>query len=260
MNNRFSLESYHGMLVNALKIGYRFVLFNEIPDVSGHLKVCLLRHDIDTDLRAALEMAKVEAAIGIRSTYFLMTRSPVYNLTARHNHVMVKEIISLGHGIGLHYDQGFNPGKHKTESEWIAFEAEWIEQSFNIKTEVVSFHQPGSAVLQGKVETDNRINTYNASHLPGFQYYSDSNRRFELLNSFKKKCTIVESFENIQPASFQLLIHPMWWVYEDDTTDEVWNRVIVNNFEMSQLQFLETERAYGSRRYLTINYIENSLI
>lgn len=246
------------MLAHALKIGYQFVLFNEINKVCGHEKICLLRHDVDADLRAALEMAKVEAKIGTRATYFIMTRSPVYNLSARHNHVMVQEIIALGHGIGLHYDQGFNPGKHKTERDWITLESEWIERCFDIKIEVVSFHQPSAAVLQGKVDTGDRINTYNSAQLPGFQYYSDSNRRFALLSSFKKECTIADSFENIQPTSFQLLIHPMWWVYEDATTYDVWNRVIVNNFEMSQNQFIETERAYGSRRHLTLNYTGKS--
>ena len=239
------------MLDYALKVGYQFVLFNEIPQTGDHSKICLLRHDIDADMWAALEMAKVEAALGIRSTYFIMTRSSVYNLTARHNHAMVQEIISLGHGVGLHYDQGFDPGIHKTESEWISIEAEWIEQSFNITVDVVSFHQPGPAVLQGKVDTGKRRNTYNPSHLPGFQYYSDSNRQFALLSSFEVQRSIADAFENIQPASFQLLVHPMWWVYEDESTEVVWDKVIENNFEMSQKQFLKTERAYGYRRMLT---------
>lgn len=253
MNSIFSLDIYRAMLSNGLQAGYRFILFNEIPGHADHSKLCLVRHDIDVDMWAALEMAKAEASLGIRSTYFIMTRSPVYNLFARHNHSMVQEIIALGHGIGLHYDQAFNPGAHKPESGWISYEAALLEETFNVTVPVVSFHQPGPAVLQGKVETGSRINTYNPSHLPGFRYFSDSNRQFALLSSFEKERTIADSFENIQPNSFQLLIHPMWWVYEDATTDEVWDKAIENNFEMSQQQILNTERAYGSRRTLTLH-------
>jgi len=52
----------------------------------------LLRHDVDVDVGAALEMAKVEKSLGVSSTYFLMLRPPVYNLMSRHNHQAVKKI------------------------------------------------------------------------------------------------------------------------------------------------------------------------
>ncbi len=252
----YTLRNYSEMLENALKFNYKFILFDQARLNYTKERLCLLRHDIDADLDAAYKMAKVEAELGIRATYFLMTRSPVYNLSARFNHQLVQNIISLGHGIGLHYDQGFLPGIHKSEEEWISLESEWLQNVFNVSIDVVSFHQPGPAVLQGNVDTGKRINTYNTEHLSGYKYFSDSNRQFSLIKSVNGDKSIVDAFENVYPNSFQLLIHPIWWVYEDKTTEEVWNRVIENNFEMSQKQYIETERAYGCKRALTLKTIQ----
>jgi len=55
-------------------------------------------------------------------------------------------------------------------------------------------------------------------------------------------------FKKCYPKNLQILIHPMWWVYSDETTGEVWNKVIKSNFYESQNQLLETERAFGEKR------------
>ncbi len=102
----FSKTGYQTLLETALDAGYRFIPFdNTLHSKQG--KCCLLRHDVDVDLGAALEIAKVESVLGIRSTFFLMLRSPLYNLMGRTNSRIVQEIIQLGHWIGLHYDGGF---------------------------------------------------------------------------------------------------------------------------------------------------------
>ena len=53
------------MLVEGVAAGYRFVAFDEIQNYSENAgenvpPKCLLRHDIDADISAALKMAKVE--------------------------------------------------------------------------------------------------------------------------------------------------------------------------------------------------------
>jgi hypothetical protein len=55
------------------------------------------------------------------------------------------------------------------------------------------------------------------------------------------------SVEN-QETGVQLLIHPMWWIYDEATTSLVWDRVIEENLIAAQEQLLATERAYGDRR------------
>ncbi len=71
--------------------------------------LCLLRHDVDHDTRPALEMGRIEASFGIRSTYFILTtdsaaavfRNPASRRTALDH---LRALADLGHEIGLHYD------------------------------------------------------------------------------------------------------------------------------------------------------------
>jgi hypothetical protein len=245
----FTLNSYSTMLKVGLESGYKFKSFGMARDASTDL-ICLLRHDVDADVSAALEMAKIEEALGVKSTYFFMTRSPIYNLMARGNHRAVKEILALGHWIGLHYDQGFDPMSGHTTEEWIEFEAAMIERMFGMKIEAVSFHQPGEAVLQGSVSTGKRINTYSKSHLPGFHYLSDSNRCWRNMHP-------TEEFARKHFSRIQLLIHPMWWVYgEEKTTYAVWDKAVESNFVQAQKQFMATEGAYGGARKIIIKIDE----
>jgi len=252
MSPKFSLSVYGEILASAKSAGYKFIDFSAL-NIGMHScslgSKCLLRHDIDVDLSAAFEMAKIEHDLGVSSTYFLMLRSPVYNLMARHNHALVKSILDLGHSIGLHYDQGFDQLRGLTSTQTTALlegEAQWLEQQFSCPVAAVSFHQPSSAVLQGKISTGNRVNTYDRDRLAGFEYFSDSNRNFSLLS--ESNSCIRDVFEARAPQNLQILIHPMWWVYENDTTQAVWDCAISSNFGMMQKQLLETERAYGSAR------------
>ncbi len=254
----FNLFTYRDILTGAKRAGYRFIDFSSI-DVAGMsilrgLDLCLLRHDVDADLAAALTMAQVERELGISSTYFLMLRSPLYNLMGRHNHLTVEKILELGHAIGLHYDQGFDLQRGLTPAQ-TAFaleqEAQWLESQFNTQVAAVSFHQPGPAVLRGEISTGTRINTYDRRRLADFDYFSDSNRQFPLAQLANGGIT--EAVAAYAPRNLQLLIHPIWWVYDDPSTEAVWDRAIHANLQTMQQQLLETERAYGCTRQFEVS-------
>lgn len=252
----FSLPVYRDMLARALKARYRFVVFQDVAGSQppGDQPRCLLRHDVDADLTAAATMARAERELGISATYFLMLRSPLYNLMSRHNHLLADELLLLGHEIGLHYDQGFDAKRGWTldqTAEAVDTEAEWLERQFGILVTAVSFHQPGPAVLQGQVTTGSRINTYDRKRLADFDYFSDSNREFPLAKSAADG--VVEAIAAHAPRNLHLLVHPIWWVYDDATTEAAWDRAIHSNLQATQRQLLETERAYGAERVFAID-------
>src|SRR2546423_11193563 len=126
------------MLDTALASGYSFVGYDEATGTTSP-KLCILRHDIDVDPGAALELAEIEAARGVRGTYFVMTRSPVYNAFGRANHTMLRRIAELGHWIGLHYDIAFTPGEGSVE-HWIESEANVLATMLGVEVGSVSFH------------------------------------------------------------------------------------------------------------------------
>lgn len=273
MMSSFNLKSYKQLLANAKGSGYRFISFadasiksqNVSKDSGGGGRI-LLRHDVDVDLAAATEMAQIEANLGIQSTFFFMWRSPCYNLMSRSNQSFAEAILAMGHSIGLHYDQGFDD-LHKLGSEEtvesVNQQANWLETLLGCKVHAVSFHQPSTALLQAGVDCQTRINTYDKVILKDFRYISDSNRVFPLWINNEFICdpnevtSTINSYDTALadcfPEDIQLLIHPMWWVYDDSDTMAVWERAILCNLNEMQNQLVETERAYGARRIINFS-------
>lgn len=245
MPTLFTKTGYRDLLRTLIAEQFAFSTFDH-RNRSADNKTCLLRHDIDADLGAALEMARIEQAEGVHATYFLMLRSPLYNLFGRSNTKIVQEIIRLGHAIGLHYDEGFRSMDQQPTEELISMEADILEKFFGQKITVVSFHQPGENILQGRLKLQRFLNTYDADDLKGFMYLSDSNKVWKT-----EPTTLIKSGTC---QKLQLLIHPLWWMHENEsTTQDAWNRAILANWERSQEQLVATERAYGAPRHFKIS-------
>ena len=243
----FSEKGYHGLLEAALGNGYSFENFS-IKDDERASRVCLLRHDVDADASAALRMAEIEAALAVRSTFFFMLRSPLYNLFSRSSARAVEKILSLGHHLGLHFDASFVPEKCPSPIDSIAIEGECLSRMFQVPVNVFSLHQPSTALLQSGLDVPGWVNAYDFDEYNGFYYISDSNMEWRVDSPF-----VV--FSRQLHSSVHLLIHPMWWVYgncENRNTNSIWNRAIQSNFAQAQQQLLETERAYGPPRKMTI--------
>ena len=62
------------------------------------------RHDVDYDLNCAVQMAKFEEEIRVRSIYYLRSRAEEYSPQSEEFQGAVKIIRDAGHEIGLHVD------------------------------------------------------------------------------------------------------------------------------------------------------------
>lgn len=242
MYKDFTIEGYNTLLETALENSFSFVDFNEYfllkKQGTAPEKTCILRHDIDADLDAALQLAVIENSLGIKSTYFLMFRSPVYNLLSRSNFSMANKILALGHKIGLHYDANYLFNPDDIESK-VKTELSSLNQLFNINSNVVSFHQPDNFILENEIIFSDIINTYDKSQFKDVVYFSDSNKKWKIdhpLNIFNST-----SYNNVQ-----LLIHPMWWAWPVNySTREIWIKTLKKNFYNNLKQIVETEGAFG---------------
>lgn len=246
MTELFTLDIYAALLKTALDKGVQFDTYDQLKAEGS--SSCLLRHDMDISMHSALEMAIVEHQLGVRSTYFLMLRSPCYNLLDRRSAVYVKQILEMGHQIGLHYDQGFDSklglDVEKT-SQNIQKEKDFLEREFETMIHTVSFHQPSKIILTESIDCGGLVNTYDKKTLSAYEYYSDSNQTFPL---YKGSGEFVDSLASQVPQNIQLLVHPEWWVFEGNSTPEIWNRAIQDNLDLMEGQLIETERAYGEKR------------
>lgn len=145
-------------------------------------------------------MAKLEADLGISSTYFFLVNSPVYNPLSPESIEILQMIHSQGHYLGLHVDAGLFPNESELEhkvKKLISF-----YQSFIPLVPVVAFHRPGPFVM-GK-EFNGFINTYSARFFKEIKYLSDSK------GVWREGCPC-QRLRKGTYSVLQLLVHPVWW-------------------------------------------------
>jgi hypothetical protein len=103
----FTLKIYQMFLKTLKTQGFLFLTFEE-SFRNKEIKSIILRHDVDLLPENSLDFARIEAEMGIRGTYY-------FRLVPRSfNDKIIKEISSLGHEIGYHYeDMGTMARRHK---------------------------------------------------------------------------------------------------------------------------------------------------
>jgi len=188
MTCAFDLDHYRELLEAAKAGGYRFTLFDREPR-AGDL---LLRHDVDLSLDAALEMAELEAGVGVKATYFLMTRSEFYNLGAPSGDAAIERLRGLGHRVGLH-------AVHPDAA---------IDERFD---PVLAWHNPDPGYMTEPVE--GAVNVMQPGFFDAEHYRSDSNQRW------RHGCPH-EQLARGELQWLQLLVHPEIWVFPGRTMGE----------------------------------------
>jgi hypothetical protein len=193
-------EAAYRALVTAALDRYAFEPFG--TDAAGpHV---LWRHDVDYSVHRAVALARVEAELGARATYFLSLHSDLYNVLEPAVHARAREIAALGHWIGLHFDAGF-PGS-SSRDELAAWEGRVLAEALEVPVRVVSLHNPsvsGTDNLDAE-ELGGMVHAGARSVRNGYTYVSDSNGywRFERLS----EVLAVGAHERLH-----VLTHPEWW-------------------------------------------------
>lgn len=86
-------ELYQSLLVNC----YQIVNFIDFLQNNPEGKICVLKHDVDKDIKAALEIAKIERELGISASYY-------FRYPQTFDRDILKKINNFGHEIGYHYE------------------------------------------------------------------------------------------------------------------------------------------------------------
>lgn len=198
----FTVKSYRELLAIA-KQEYAFVCYNAIPWAQ---RFVLWRHDCDYSLNRAHALARVEAAEGVRATYFLNPHCEFYNLFEKGQHRLVREIIEMGHEIGLHFDAAFHDitDEEKLEQQVVA-EAKLLETLYGVKPSAFSFHNPVAAHMSCEADTyGGLVNCYSRRFKAEVPYCSDSNGYWR----FRRLWDVLI---NANDTCLQVLTHPGWW-------------------------------------------------
>jgi hypothetical protein len=93
----FTIKTYRRLLDSLIRQGYVFQTFAEFLEKPEE-RCIILRHDVEARYGNALILSKIQHECGVRGTYYFRF------LPDHFDKEIIKEIASLGHEIGYHYD------------------------------------------------------------------------------------------------------------------------------------------------------------
>lgn len=237
----FTIDNYKKLLLDMVNQNYSFKFYKDEYTRFSE-PIVLLRHDVEFSPFVALEMAKIENTLGIRSTYFFQIHSDFYNILERKISNMALEVLSLGHNIGLHFDSHYYNIQNEEELEGkIAYDSKILENIIDRCLYVFSFHNTDTKVLSfDKLNYGGLLNTYSKYFMDRFEYHSDSTgiwryeRLFDVVNAKEKK-------------PIQVLIHDAMWSDIVMSPKERVYSAIDKNSERVKMQYNETLKMYNAK-------------
>lgn len=228
---KFSLAEYDTLLDSLRDAGYVFCPVSEMPNPVER-KTAYLRHDIDMHIVGIERIAEIETAHGAKSTYYiLMTQH--YNPMQADNHKILRQLVTLGHEIGLHYDLEMYPADLESAHARLRWETGVLAQIADAPVRTIAMHQPHKGFLDPFRMQDEFVHPGDPRYQQNLVYISDSCRAWRdesLLNCFGPNA----------PQRLLLTIHPELWL--DGTVTE----------RMSYLQVLIVNATYPYRNYFDI--------
>jgi hypothetical protein len=193
-------EASYREIVETARARYAFEPFG--TDASGpHV---LWRHDVDYSVHRAVVLARLEAELGVRATYFVTLHSDLYNLLEPAVHDRVREIAALGHWIGLHFDAGFHPdGELDVRAAW---EGRVVSEALEVPVQAVSLHNPSVSRTEAFDAEDlgGMVHAGARSVRDRYAYISDSNGYWR----FDRLADVLASGAH---ERLHVLTHPEWW-------------------------------------------------
>jgi len=208
MRDRFDFKTYWWIIERIARTN-RTVRFRDFAESDPAEPFCILRHDVDYSLGAALTLAEQEARRAVFATYFLLVGTRYYNLVAPDYASVARRLAEMGHEVGLHYDVKFLHSFPR--SDWGSLLRAQVDLLSELAgTEVVSIamHQPALHGDDPFVGEGEFINAYEERFVRETVYVSDSCRAWR-----DAGWRMLETGEI--PKRLQVLLHPINWSDRD---------------------------------------------
>lgn len=95
----FTLAKYQQLCQAIIDADYQVITIRQFLEAENPpTNVAILRHDVDRKPKGALEMARMEAGLGLAATYYFRHTGNVYKPG------LIKQVAGLGHEVGYHYE------------------------------------------------------------------------------------------------------------------------------------------------------------
>lgn len=207
---KFTYDGYKELIKALKETGYEITDYH---DWKQHPKCAILRHDIDNNIEKALQLAELEAKLGVKSTYFVLVTSDFYNVASKKSMEGLKKIQMLGHEIGLHFDEMAYDGVDDVVGT-IKKESKLLSDILGITISTASMHRPSKETLEANYEIPGMINSYGKTFFNDFKYLSDSRRRW--------REPVLDIIKSGEFDRLHILTHAIWYnEVEEDIHDTI---------------------------------------
>jgi hypothetical protein len=243
--SRLSRQRYVDFLEDAKQRGFAFVHFQDFLPGGPSLpqRYIALRHDIDFAPRLSLELAELEHAVGVVSTFFVLVDGQFYNALDSATISQIRQIHALGHEIGLHF--AASSAIHSDIAHEVAFRLQLLSTIVGAPVRSFSQHDPvnaGLATVELPAGHDVCVDVHRVVQEHDLLYVSESAMMWR-----------THTFETAlnQNRNLCLLAHPHLWLHPQD--DYI---ALVRDVEAQELQsvsarfdaFVDALTGYYERR------------
>lgn len=194
----FTYSAYRCLLRQIKDNGYRVVTYTN-KEADG--KLCILRHDLDMSVSRALPVAELETSEGVCATYFVLISTDMYNPFSKENLSYLKELIRLGHSVGLHFDELKYESSESVVNNILA-EARILSKMLGTEVKTVSMHRPSAKTLKANYRLKGLVNSYSQEFFKEYKYISDSRMNWRE-NPYE---VLDEGYDRLH-----ILTHPFWY-------------------------------------------------
>lgn len=182
----------------------------------------IIRHDIEFSMIDAVALARLDASVGIRSTFFVQTINGAYNPLSKENRRRISEIRDLGHHVGLHlYVSHLEEGDERGLLAEIDYQRTILEVVTGM-LDRFSFHRPPHWVL--KIREDHIHGLINA-YGPSFFELSTSPTEIKYIADSAHKWSYGHPLRTMPFDKFQILLHPDEWSTAGGDTETNFRRL-----------------------------------
>lgn len=207
---KFTYKGYQELLTLLREQGYAFRNYHNYKDTA---RCVILRHDIDASLEKAVKLAELEAEEGVHSTWFVLLRTDFYNVASKSGQDALEHIRSLGHEVGLHFDEAAYAKSLSPDEvvQNVIKESSLLsallcgEQGSVISC--VSMHRPSLTTLEADYNIPGIINSYGKTFFRDFKYLSDSRRRW--------REPVLDIIRSGKYQRLHILTHAFWYHEEE---------------------------------------------
>jgi hypothetical protein len=234
---RFAPDEYASLVGELLHNGYTSRPVEDIAKPHDG-RALYLRHDIDIHITGIDRIGRIEAELGAVATYYVPLTLP-FNPSYPDNAAVLRDLVAMGHRIGLHYDLESYPDTESAARARLDREAAALAEITGVMPRTICMHLPSLRDGDRFVGVDGYVHPHDPRYADGLLYVSDSCRAW-------RDEQLLRCFGEDPPRRLLLNTHPELWLGKADEERESFleGTMLDNALAQTRAFVLETVRSW----------------